>query len=69
MTPAQQATAELHAAFWNTPYTNTLVALAQLNSTLPRRTRDMMKQEAIELREAGLSKAPKGHSVAKGRKK
>lgn len=69
MTPAQQATAELHAAFWSTPYTNTLVALAQLNRVLPRRTRDMMRQEAAELKSLGLSKAPKGHSAAKGRKK
>lgn len=65
MTPAQQATVELHAAFWNTPYTNTLVALTALNSKLPRQTYNLMKQEAIELRDMGMTKAPKGHGMGR----
>lgn len=67
MTPAQQATAELHAAFWDVPYTNTLVALTSINSKLPRRAHNLMTAEAKELQQMKMYKAPKGHGMGKGK--
>ena len=60
MTPAQQATAELHAAFWNIPYTDTLVAMRSVTQTLPARRYDMMKNEVNELKDLGMSRLGKG---------
>lgn len=64
MTPAQQATIELHAAFWG----QQPLRPPTLNY-LPARRYDMMKQEALELSLCGIAKAPKGHSMNKGKKK
>ncbi len=60
MTPAQQATAELHAAFFATPYTATLVARRTLDAALPRRQYDLMKREVQELKDLGMSRLGKG---------
>lgn len=60
MTPAQQATAELHAAFWNISYTDTLVAMRSVTQTLPARRYDMMKNEVNELKDLGMQRLGKG---------
>lgn len=72
MTPAQQATAELHAAFWGIPYTTTLVAMHYVNEKLPRTTYNLMKQEAKELHALGmsrLSRADRRADTPKGSKR
>ncbi len=59
MTPAQQATAELHAAFWGISHTATLVALHMTTEKLPAKQYNMMKQEAKELREMDMVRLTK----------
>ncbi len=60
MTPAQQATAELHAAFWNISYTATLVAIRSVTKTLPARQHNLTTGEIKELKEMGMSRLGKG---------
>ena len=62
MTPAQQATAELHAAFFNIPYTATLVSMSTLAQTLPARRRNLMQQEVKELCAIGMTRVSREDS-------
>jgi hypothetical protein len=59
MTPAQQATADLHAAFWNIPYADTLAALHTITPTLPARQHNLTTGEIKELKELGMARLGK----------
>lgn len=59
MTPAQQATVELHAAFWGkTPVLASADTLATL-TTLPARRHELMTGEVKELKALGMARLGK----------